>query len=1840
MSDPAAATAPTAGKRRSRRGFWRRLALRVLSVLVLLVLIVRFAGVALLPTILDKVGRQIGLTISYARLDLSLVSGSFELARLDVARRPADGASATDDDRLVHLDRLALDWNPWELLSGRLHVNSLVVAGIEAKVARAADGSFGLDGWPPPKSAEVPEAPKVPEAPAPAAPPAPPAVDLDAPFDLSLPLRVDVVRVDDVAVHLRDFGVAPPWSTVLRCELSVSHLGAPDDATRVQLFARAPELVDSVAVIAQVQASASLATAELAFDVTGVHTGPLCRFASDAGIHPVARQISFGLETKLKLQATDSSRRALAGALEIPRCEIVADLERQAAVSTSVTIRSLTRRGIELDGVDLSVEAAAARLADGALRACGVELRPTQGSATKPDVCASAPPAPPAPAAPVAPASPAAATPAAPFTISIAQVRPRLSIKVRDEAVAPAADLEVALHDSTIRNFTLDPARAHEPIEIELALDAADAHVTLHGKGVPLAAKQSVELALAIALPHGIVRLAPYLAMAGIASTLEDAQLSLEGNADFEADPAGAFALDATLSRLALTDRGGSEVLLALERFAATGVVFDPAGPIRVGDVRLEKLTTRAFTDDAHALRFLGLRTLAPVLAPSAQPLDLELSDLGLELKGFELGAQVDAPEPPPATFAVTTSVRDVCDELALRGTLQSRPGSLDLAAEATFTAKGLRTKKIDPLLEGTAIRGELAEGALSLGLAAKLKQEGATLHAQADLTDLRFGDGERALVALGAVHVSETTIGADGIRVGRVAIERPVLGARRDADGALHAGGIVVLSHRAAETAAAPVVEPTVAPPEGAPAPAPADPPPAAAPPTAPLTPPAAAPPAAARATLFELGELTLAGAQIDWNDGAVAPAVATQLTVDAKLGGLVLGRPAEPATFAVDVGLRDVLDRLHLGGSISTDPDRLGATLDVAVDGVRAGPLAAYLPPGLSLDTKAGRLRLHAEAASTPREGGGRSGRFEVKDFDWRDGEEGEPFFALQRFACVAPQLDLPAGDVVIDELTTSGVRARARRTSPESIEAFGFTKTSPSPTASVVAPPPVDPAAVPPADAAAAPPADAAAAPPAETVVAAPPPAAPARRRKVLPASLTLNKLDLGIDELRFEGGPLEGVTPPPLVASLHVVNPKPLLLLSRDEEKVPPLELRVEGTAEPVMKSLTIALTASPFADPPEFDVDLAVAGLDGTVVPKFSPVLASKIDASAIVAGNLGAHLHGELNAKRRGPTDFDLRNGFGVEFELRDLAWRAAPDAPVLIGLESVAVDVRMIRPTTGDVYVRSVEVHKITAAARRTADGIETGGIVFKTPPPAAAPAAPPEAAPAAAPTEPAPSPAALAPPPPANAPRAGEVRVDEFVMSGLAFRFVDETVTPPLDLPITDLDLVVDHFTTRAFTQPKPIEFRLALGAGTIDFKHRDERSLLGGLVGGVVGVVTPGEKKEVDVEKRPAWDEIAMNGQLLLHPKPKGWVRLSVAGLELLTFKGPAAKSGVEISDGLLDTEVELRLRDDGLTVDSDTTLSWLSITEPPNGPISTYLKLPAPLDTVVYLLRDKNAQQRLPIHFTVEGEHIKTSEVTQVATKALLRLITVAIRSAPMRVLSGTLDAAQLSSLPGVSTLTGLTDLDKLGKLFTKDETPAYTGEPIVIDVGAGVATLPPDARARLEPLFQQMRADDSIVLVVEHLLGSDDVAQLRRSSAPTPEECTELATRLRMRRAELFTERDAVAAEARTQFVIGRPEDAAPLLEKVRALDRECADVEESLDRALDLSGRPNGHAADKRVRSASFALADLRVADLREILAGASVKRMAERFEVKRVRAGVRSDAPGGCIVVTPHKRK
>jgi hypothetical protein len=131
------------------------------------------------------------------------------------------------------------------------------------------------------------------------------------------------------------------------------------------------------------------------------------------------------------------------------------------------------------------------------------------------------------------------------------------------------------------------------------------------------------------------------------------------------------------------------------------------------------------------------------------------------------------------------------------------------------------------------------------------------------------------------------------------------------------------------------------------------------------------------------------------DWRDEQVAPIVATELRVGLEAQRLVLNAPAPAAPFKVDVALAGALDSLHLEGQVSLDPEQLALQADLAIDGLRAGPLAAYLPPTTEVTLKEGRVRLHLDALFAARtEGdvkGGKRASFELTGLDYRDGQEG---------------------------------------------------------------------------------------------------------------------------------------------------------------------------------------------------------------------------------------------------------------------------------------------------------------------------------------------------------------------------------------------------------------------------------------------------------------------------------------------------------------------------------------------------------------------------------------------------------------------------------------------------------------------------------------------------------------------------------------------------------------------------------------------------------------------------------------------------------------------------------
>ena len=131
-------------------------------------------------------------------------------------------------------------------------------------------------------------------------------------------------------------------------------------------------------------------------------------------------------------------------------------------------------------------------------------------------------------------------------------------------------------------------------------------------------------------------------------------------------------------------------------------------------------------------------------------------------------------------------------------------------------------------------------------------------------------------------------------------------------------------------------------------------------------------------------------------------------------------------------------------------------------------------------------------------------------------------------------------------------------------------------------------------------------------------------------------------------------------------------------------------------------------------------------------------------------------------------------------------------------------------------------------------------------------------------------------------------------------------------------------------------------------------ESAGLIVGLVSSAGSLI--GAKGETGIEHRPLMQELVAQGRLTLFPWPEGRLRISLTGLELTALRGPAASSGVSIIDGVLDAGIDMRSTG-AYAFDTDATLIFqhLALEESSDGPISTYLRLPAPTNTVIFVLK---------------------------------------------------------------------------------------------------------------------------------------------------------------------------------------------------------------------------------------------------------------------------------------------
>ncbi|MCY2959104.1 MAG: DUF748 domain-containing protein [Planctomycetota bacterium] len=1752
-----------------RRTRWALFCLRTALVLVA----GRLLLAAIVPFAVERVGRAYGFDVAWSRFRVHYLRGALELDGLSVAVRSAEGEPAKAP--WLRVEGARVDLALLDLLRGDLRVQRAEFSGTDLVLERRADRSMPLLAAI--EAALASETPKEPERP--------------KPISFAPPVRVDALRVESLRVHVRDevAWTGHPWQ--FDVDVHGGDLGYTDRRGHIDVLASGPELVDAVRVEIDIETRADDAAIDVQAHMGGLRTWTvvpwLAELAANPGItgDPRFTRLDADARVEARLRVDGSARDGIAGSIEVLGLNVSTDGASAGRLArASLEVKSLRSTGLHVGSVELETGAVSARrTVQGDLCAFGFALRADAAPAN------------------AAPTGRAAST-ALPFDVAVDSLQARsLLAMFRDEVYEPAVEIGAVLDKASATGFdTRAASDAPIRVDAEGSVGGVAAKLRAHGVASIFSARKGIELELVASGLRPTV-LAPYLSELGIESTLNDGELSAKLLGSGNATATGGVEGDLRLVDVKLVDE---KQLFGVRAIEALGLSLEPAtATLRVRDltvrgthVPLERAADGSYAGlGLHTIEKRSLRRAIPEAIPTsvpaipapprtspprdlprieidrlavvenrlswrddrlAKPVDVVFDDCGLEIANLALFGDPARHERSTAKVKVWSRAQDVVKDVAVTGTVTTKPGPLDLAVELSGKVSGITAVRLQPYIDPTGLQEQLQEAALSGAMRLRLAQADGGLRADLELRDVEFTNADASVTGAKLVRFQDVFLGSERLEVASVEVVDGRLHVSRDPVGALLALGLRIplsVLQKAESTSAEPADVPS-----------------------------------GSKAERFlallpdvRVGAVRVTNAQLAWRDQSFTPPLETNGRLDFSLDGFST-RSADPASYAVVVAIGDTAEEIRVQGRVNVAPGSARITVQASAKGVRGGSLVAYLPKGVVCELRSGELSGLGTMEVSEVESGGLKLLLSAENVRVAEAGEERPLLGLDDLHVVVRRADPAAQVFEFERVTAHVLGADVHRDQAGRIHAAGF-----------------------------------AFGPTAPAAVAASGTESPAPRRSfpdlTPPGSprVVLSQLDLALRGLTFRDD-ARGTQPIEIEGRLST--PSSQTLVDVDPETLPPVRLSFEAAVKPFARRLAAEVSLSPWAPEPKIGIAFEAEGISGAGLDSLGHEFSTWIDGTGLQEGVAQGSMQATLRWKRRSPLDLDFRGGVAADVELGRLEYRDAPGGRVLLALDGASAEITRIDPATGSVHAKSLELRKPEMRAKRTKDGgFEVLGLVVhpeKRPQPASASPAPAADGESRA-TQPV---TVAAAPAPSTRP---EFRIDELVVRGIDVELRDEAATPPTVLPLVDLDVLVQRFTTRAFEEPRVIRFDAWLGAGEADIQRTEHASNLLSGIATAVGDVIEGKEEKSTFEKRRIFQEAALTGRIQFVPELTGHAQATLSGLELLGFTGTAKHEGVDIGDGTLDASVRMRFRGaEGLRIDSELVFSDLSLQEPKSGPIETYLTLPVTLDTVLFLLKNADGEHRIPIGFTLDEEGLTTAKITTAAAGAAASVLATAIASAPLRVLS------TFTDLFGI---TGGTAKPPPGARLL---------------FAAGATELSTESRRALEPLLQKLRADADYVVQVQHRLGAGDVARAEMLANPSPEDCREIAAGLRRRRAELTRERAELAADLRATWGAGElsaAEQATPLL---RAIDAEAGNVEDALDHILELLKPGAERQRGKRTRAAALAVARQRIEVLRAWFESQGIRDLERRFEAKSPAFEVDPSAEAGSMQVVLRERQ
>ena len=1787
---------------------WWRWPLRILLSLVILAVLLRIAIHVAIPYVAEAVCQSLGLRVEFRSIKLTLLSLRVEL--LDVALYASDAAEG--DPPLARVGRGDIIFDLGALLdTGAIRFARAELDGVDLRVDLEADrmitlwNRIGESGSPEETGADLQPAPRWAKRDSPFSPSEEQAADR---LDLTLPVEIGSFRVQDLRVLFEDHRPGLEMKANLLCNLVGEELGSRTSKNHLLLTASSPNLVEAFRLEVEGIAGPGILKGDLSLHLAELEPGRMESHLRELGVWSEAKDVALEFRAKVDLEPRKGEGVGSTGSVEVEQMDLFLDNERTLGLGRlGADILTWSPHTMHVGQVSL----------DGLRMQAGIVEGGRPGVAGFEFLSRS--PNPESDADPKVPATAEDDVPAQMATI-IDEIR--------------IADLEVAFRDATrgvtqdvgVREISISGLAlgAEEPtskigLEASLALPGSIESWKLHGDLDPRTAIQTLGLDSTM---EGVTlaRLTPYLTSAGLQPELASGKLGFSVRGRIEKQRDDRTRMDLTLGDLRLED--GRDLLL-LEKLEVRGWSQESGSESQsIELVELGGLGLAVDRDASDRLHLLGMRILGRGAPASSSPSDsgsetvaprserpVALSSKGkrfparsadagsmfvnrllahdswvhlrdrskrarlpevhgrwsADIKHVLLGES--ARPRPSLEFDLRLSVRDLLDRLAIQGTMDQRGDRRNLVMD--LDGKGISGPHLQPFLRPMGISSEFDSAELSLHAEARGLHGSHPIPDQLLLQEVRFHDSKRSLFSLPSLLVQGLAPTESGTKIDKVVIEGPALRVERDAEGAIHLAGLRLETPNAAS-----------------------QPKPEAGGETSKAKKSEAGPQVRPTAPSFRLGSLALTGARLQFVDHFAKRETQTPLKIDLQAKDLALDARGPALDWDLAVSVPDNLDRLRIHGALEKAH---GLSLRAGVDasGIRKGNLSEYLPEGMSIGMTDGRLagkvRLSLE---------GKPGDWTRADLSlesWRLNDGGQDLWHLDELVFAASRKDPKSEIYSVEQFMTKGHEIHLTRDAAKKLHAMGLILASGSAS---------------------------------EEPAIEDPELAKARRAEAnrkrfdrvrslrAPlerlASVHLGKLSLGLDKIHFvdEADPLAV----PVVGHLRIENPKPMNLLPSDLEEMPPEELRITASLTPLFKSLRLDLSAQPWDIMPELGVSLRVDGIRGEGLTEVFPDLSKKVDGKALPDGVLELDMRLALQMRRTSRTQFPLENGFGMNLELEKFEFRDRPEGRILAGLDSMEAQIRRIEPRTGKIWIRSLSADTPRVRIDRTEEGMVLGGICIRMP----KTRYPEEGAEAK--IETVTSSTIHTNAGSKKAPSLDRsVRIDGASMSGLDFVYRDLRASPHTVIPITGLEAEVSNFVRGPTAARLPTKFQVFIDGGLVDLPKRPEsKGLIRGIVGVASDVVGGSSSSSIPKEKRPVFDELSLKGSLYTSPRLRGEANLDLTSLELLTFKSLAKRFGVVIQDGVLDLNTKVEIGgDEQMEVGVYPVFTFLSLSEPKNGFLSSLLALPAPLDTTLFLTRNSYGEHVYPFSFRLDRGSVSAGQIRSIIIGAFSRSLATMVTNSPFRILGG------VTSLLGLDISSRNTEV----------------GEPVQLTFDRGQVTLNTKQKEQIRKLMTSLEGDDNLDLRVMHRGGLDDWVYAERIANPSRAQCIAMGKGMIQKERELRRERSLLAKNLVSLYENGRVEDARRGGRDLRRLDRELGELQQSMDKLLEHLRPGAERQKGRRTKLANQEIAKKRIDSVVEELVRVGGEAFRDRIETLRPRSRRDESLKKGEVVLVQRRR-